>query len=125
MTVNLQSQNAQRGMTLLEVMVALAIFATAALAVIQAVSQHVNSLNYLEEKTLASMVADNQMAAIYLQSSPNLNQKGQTQMANRTWYWQVSAVETSNDLLKAMDVSVSLNSDNSNPLVTVRSYVSP
>ncbi len=125
MTVNLQSQNAQRGMTLLEVMVALAIFATAALAVIQAVSQHVNSLNYLEEKTLASMVADNQMAAIYLQSSPNLNQKGQTQMANRTWYWQVSAVETSNDLLRAMDVSVSLNSDDSNPLVTVRSYVSP
>ena len=115
----------QRGMTLIEVMVALAIFATASLAVIQAVSSHINSLGYLEEKTLAAMVVDNQMAAIYLQATPNLSQKGKVSMANREWYWQVTPIETSNDMLKAMDVSVSLQPDYSSPLVTVRSYVTP
>jgi general secretion pathway protein I len=118
-------RRSQLGMTLIEVMVALAIFATASLAVIQAVTQHINSLSYLEEKTIASMVLDNQMAAIYLQATPNLSQKGKVSMAHREWYWQVTPVETSNDMLKAMDVSVSLNVDHSSPLVTVRSYVTP
>eukprot|EP00487_Bulimina_marginata_P001733 TRINITY_DN14098_c0_g1_i1.p1 TRINITY_DN14098_c0_g1~~TRINITY_DN14098_c0_g1_i1.p1 ORF type:complete len:103 (+),score=39.72 TRINITY_DN14098_c0_g1_i1:148-456(+) len=39
-----------RGMTLLEVLVALAIFATAAISVIRAVTQHINTLSYLEEE---------------------------------------------------------------------------
>ncbi|MCV5343576.1 type II secretion system minor pseudopilin GspI, partial [Escherichia coli] len=37
-----------RGMTLLEVLVALAIFATAAISVIRSVSQHINTVSYLE-----------------------------------------------------------------------------
>lgn len=41
-----------RGMTLLEVLVALAIFATAAISVIRSVSQHINTVSYLEEKCL-------------------------------------------------------------------------
>lgn len=55
-----------RGMTLLEVLVALAIFATAAISVIRAVTQHINTLSYLEEKTFAAMVVDNQMALVML-----------------------------------------------------------
>lgn len=55
-----------RGLTLLEVLVALAVFATAALSVMKAVSQHLNTLGYLEEKTFAAMVADNEMAKIRL-----------------------------------------------------------
>jgi len=44
------------GMTLLEVLVALAIFATAAMSVIRAVSQHINTVGYLEQKMFAAMV---------------------------------------------------------------------
>ncbi len=54
------------GMTLLEVLVALAIFATAAMSVIRAVSQHINTVGYLEQKMFAAMVADNQMAMVML-----------------------------------------------------------
>lgn len=43
-----------RGMTLLEVLVALAIFATAAISVIRSVSQHINTVSYLEEKNVCS-----------------------------------------------------------------------
>ncbi len=63
---NNHSPYRSRGMTLLEVLVALAIFATAAISVIRAVTQHINTLSYLEEKTFAAMVVDNQMALVML-----------------------------------------------------------
>lgn len=69
-----------RGMTLLEVLVALAIFATAAISVIRAVTQHINTLSYLEEKTFAAMVVDNQMALVMLHP-----EKLKKRRAHKSW----------------------------------------
>ena len=44
---------AKRGMTLLEVLIALAIFATAAIATIRSVSQHINTLEVILKKKLS------------------------------------------------------------------------
>lgn len=114
--------NQTRGMTLLEVLVALAIFATAAISVIRSVTQHINTVSYLEEKMFAGMVVDNQMAKVLLSSDKLKAQKGEAEMAGRTWYWKVTPVATSGELLKAFDVSASLEKGGS-PLSTVRSYV--
>ncbi|SJN58547.1 type II secretion system minor pseudopilin GspI [Vibrio ruber] len=111
-----------KGMTLLEVLIALAIFATASISVIKAVSQHVNTVHTLEEKMFAAMVVDNQMARIMLAPEKLSNQEGTEEMAGTTWYWKVSLVETSNDVLKAFDVSVS-QSKSGPSIVIVRSYV--
>ena len=70
-----------RGFTLLEVLVALAIFATAAIATIRSVSQHINTLNFLEEKTFASMVADNQMTLVALSKEKPSKKKGTENLA--------------------------------------------
>ncbi|WP_038175437.1 type II secretion system minor pseudopilin GspI [Vibrio pacinii] len=110
------------GFTLLEVLVALAIFATAAIATIRSVSQHLNTLNYLEEKTFAAMVADNQMAKVMLTGQKPSKQKGQEQLASREWFWSVEPVNTAGDMLQAFDVSVATTAKGS-PVVTVRSYV--
>ncbi len=111
----------QRGMTLLEVLVALAIFATAAISVIRAVSQHIDTIGYLEEKTFASMVADNQMAEVML--SGNIKGRaGKEKLAGREWYWKVSPVDTSSSYLQSFDVSVA-DTEKGNPLITVRSYI--
>ncbi len=110
------------GFTLLEVLVALAIFATAAISVIRAVSQHINTVSYLEEKTFASMVVDNQMAQVLLAPSDLKAKSGTEQLAGRTWFWQVKPVETSSGYLRAFDVSVSVDKSSS-PIITVRSYV--
>ncbi len=115
----------QRGMTLLEVLVALAVFSGAALAVIRAVTQHINHIGYLEQKTLASMVLDNQLSLLYLNESPDLSQRGSVEMGNQQWFWRYQQIETGNEMLKAVDVSVSLKQDHSSPIVTVRTYVSP
>ena len=111
-----------RGMTLLEVLVALAIFATAAISVIRSVSQHINTVSYLEEKMFAAMVVDNQMANVMLDTGELKAKNGTEDLAGRTWYWKVSPVATTQSLLKAFDVSVATAKDAS-PVVTVRSYV--
>ncbi|WP_428775598.1 type II secretion system minor pseudopilin GspI [Vibrio sp.] len=115
-------KSSQRGMTLLEVLVALAIFATAAIAVLRSVSQHINTLSYLEEKTFAAMVVDNQMAKVTLAGGTIRKQNGKQELAGREWYWQVTPVTTVGNLLQGFDVSVALDKDSS-PLLTVRSYV--
>ncbi|ASI97671.1 type II secretion system minor pseudopilin GspI [Vibrio rotiferianus] len=116
------SHHRARGMTLLEVLVALAIFATAAISVIRSVSQHINTVSYLEEKMFAAMVVDNQMANVMLDSSALKAKKGTEELAGRTWYWKVTPVATTQPLLKAFDVSVAVEKSAS-PIVTVRSYV--
>lgn len=58
----------KRGFTLLEVMLALAIFALAATAVLQIASGALSNQQVLEEKTVAGWVAENQTALLYLMS---------------------------------------------------------
>ncbi|CAM3739231.1 Putative type II secretion system protein I precursor [Vibrio aerogenes CECT 7868] len=111
-----------KGMTLLEVLVALAIFATASMSVIRAVSQHVNTIQTLEEKAFASMVADNQLAKVMLAPGTLSNREGKDEMAGRTWFWKISVIKTESPELKAFDVSVALKKSGSS-IVTVRSYI--
>ena len=114
-----------KGMTLLEVLVALAVFAVAALGVLRSVTQHINTLSYIEEKTFAAMVVDNQLALMYLEKSPTSIKKGEEELAGQTWYWMITPVDTSNDFLKSVDVSVFKTKDRKSSLLTVRSYVEP
>jgi len=116
------SHHRRRGMTLLEVLVALAIFATAAISVIRSVSQHINTISYLEEKMFAAMVVDNQMVNVMLNTGELTAKNGTEELAGRTWFWKITPVATTQPLLKAFDVSVSVEK-NASPVVTVRSYV--
>ncbi|MDC0610011.1 type II secretion system minor pseudopilin GspI [Vibrio sp.] len=111
-----------KGMTLIEVLVALAIFAVASISVIRAVSQNIDTESYLEEKMFAALVADNQMALLMLNPKKIAAKSGSSDMANRTWFWSVKLVPTANNLLQAFDVSVATQK-NGSPIVTVRSYV--
>ncbi len=111
-----------RGMTLLEVMVALAIFATASLSVIKAVSQQVDSLSYMEDKTFASWVADNQIGLAMVAGKPLQAATGHEDMAGKTWYWALKPVATEADLIKAFDMEVS-SRQGGEPLISVRSYI--
>ena len=110
------------GFTLLEVLVALAIFATAAISVMRSASQHVNTVHYLEEKTFAAMVADNQLALVHLTNKPISAKSGTEVLAGTTWHWQISPVATALPYLQAFDVLVAAEQQTS-PIVKVRSYV--
>ncbi len=79
----------QSGFTLLEVMVALAIFAVAAVALTQAGMSYVNAVQSLETRTLAHFVAMNKAANI------NINQtwlegSGEDDVEEQGRHWLVS-----------------------------------
>ncbi len=114
-----------RGMTLLEVMVALAIFAVAGLAVMKSAGEQVQGLGLLEEKTLAGWVANNQLVQLRLENRwPGLAWiEGQESMAGRTWYWRWQGVETGDDRFRALDVEVRSDAKDASPRATLRTYV--
>jgi len=113
------------GMTLLEVMVALAVFAVAGLALVKSAGEQVGGLGHLEQRTFANWVADNQMAERRLEGKwPGLSWvNGKEEMAGHTWYWRWQGVQTADDSFRALDVEVRADEKDASPLVTLRSYV--
>jgi len=99
----------KRAFTLLEVMVALAIFALTALATLHVASVSLRNSQLLEDKMVAGWLADNQMALLYLMPAAlrRLPQTGQSDMAGGRWYWQSVPVASDSDLLQAIEVQVS------------------
>ena len=76
-----------RGFTLLEVLVALAILALVAASILTSASGGLRSAARLEDKTLASWIADNRLAELQLmQPSPGIGRnQSSVQFAGRTW----------------------------------------
>ncbi|RDV24875.1 type II secretion system protein GspI [Alteromonas aestuariivivens] len=112
-------------MTLLEVMVALLIFALTGTAVLKAASNHLNSVGQVEQITFATWVANNRLNELKLtnQWPPKNNLKGSMQMADRTWYWQQTVKKTNDDDLRAIDIIVGLDERYESTLTTVTTYV--
>lgn len=115
----------QQGLTLLEVMVALLIFALTGSAVLKAATDHVSAVGQLEEITFATWVANNRLNQLQYEPTwpPRNNQKGSVQMANRTWYWQQSVRKTNNANLRAVIVTVGLDEQYNSGITAVTSYL--
>ena len=76
------------GFTLIEVMIALSIFAVLAATVSRTASQNADTVLRLEDKTLASFVAENRLNAIKLERfSETVTQTSDSlKMAGREWH---------------------------------------
>ncbi|MFL9813719.1 type II secretion system minor pseudopilin GspI [Stutzerimonas sp. VN223-3] len=85
-----------RGFTLLEVLVALAIFAIVAAVVLTAAGRSVNNAGRLEALTLAGWIADNRLTELQLQQpAPDIGREDQElEFGGRQWQ-TLSEVETS------------------------------
>lgn len=85
------------GFTLLEVLVALAIFALVAASVLTATARSLQTASRLEDKTLAMWVADNQLSEMQLAQSPPAagREQGEVEFAGRRWQWQSEVQATS------------------------------
>lgn len=122
---NLKKTNQrQSGMTLLEVMLALVILATAGLAVMQAASESLRNQDYLQQKTFATWVASNRLAELKIEDEwPGLNwEEEEIEFAGVIWYLRYKGVKTSNNNFRALDVEVSDTKDGQ-ALGYIRTYV--
>ncbi len=118
-------RNIQRGMTLLEVIVALAVFSVAAISITKSLGEQIANLPILEERTLAQWVASNQMVDARLENDfPELGKKeGQLELAGKEWYWRKEVVKTTDDTFRLIRISVSDDSRYDRIIAQVSSYV--
>ncbi|MEO3680036.1 type II secretion system minor pseudopilin GspI [Rheinheimera sp. FR7-31] len=114
----------KRGFTLLELLVAMAIFATAGMAIMQASSAHIRSLSQLDELTMAGYIANNQMQLALLDTEWPGNEKrqGELEMANRSWLWQQQLIKVPDNDLRLVQIRVSLAEAPEQVLFQLQSY---
>ncbi|OEC32994.1 general secretion pathway protein I [Pseudomonas cuatrocienegasensis] len=86
-----------KGFTLLEVLVALAIFALVAASVLSAGARSLQVAAQLETRTLAMWLADNQLSEWQLAPTPLAlgSATGESEFAGRRWQWQREVIATS------------------------------
>ena len=77
------------GFTLLEVLIAMAILAILMVSAIKITADNINNLWYLENKTLAAIVASNHAVLLRIDKNRPEILDGWDEMAGRRWYWQI------------------------------------
>ena len=115
----------QLGLTLLEVMVALLIFALAGTAIMKAASDHLNGVGQIENITFATWVANNQLTQLKLASKwpPKDKARGSEEMSDRVWYWQQNVIKTEDPEFYAVEIVVGLDKDYEGSITSVTSYM--
>src|SRR5690554_930954 len=110
----------QQGFTLLEVMVALTVFVAIAVTLSQTASQSIDTTLYLQEKTLASMVAENKLNTLRLEGMPAVGERKETtRLADRQWQLTTKVEKTEFPDTHRITVSVALASSKDNPLISL------
>lgn len=114
------------GFTLIEVMLAMAVFAIAGLALLSAASNNARNMGHLEDKMFANWVASNQLVTVNLTSTwpPKNNAKGEVELAGRQWFWQQKVIKTTDNDMRAIVMEVRLDEKNKLPLTSLTTYVS-
>ncbi len=113
-----------RGFTLVEVMVALVIVATAISALLVQIMGNVDNTAYLRNKTIAHWVALNQLELLYLENQHSnklikSGRSGNEEMAGQEWFWTLKTKKTANEGFLQLELSVKAEEDDESALVTV------
>jgi general secretion pathway protein I len=103
----------ERGFTLLEVLVAVAVLALALTAIISGGSNAARAAALMRDKTLALWVAHNRLTEIDLQ--PTWPQPGTSSddvsMGGEDWTWHAQVVGTQDPTLRRIDIRVNKRGD--------------
>jgi len=115
----------QRGFTLMEILVALAIIAIVLGALVQAAGATAANAGRIRDKTVAQWVAANKLAEMQVSGTfPDTGSKtGESEMLGQTWYWKTIVQAVEDDDLRRVDIEVRQDEDSDNSIVTVAGFV--
>lgn len=113
------------GFTLIEVMLAMAVFAIAGVALLGAADNNLRNLGQLEQKTVASWVASNQLVAATLNETwpPKNNLKGSVEMAGTEWFWLQKTVRTTDSNMRQVTMEVRLNEKDEYAITSLTTFI--
>jgi len=97
-----------RGFSLIEMLVAMAVFGLVALALLNLAGENTRSAVVIEERVLAGVVADNRAVEAMLASPAQLAAKsaGTESAGDREWRWTRTVSPTDMDAIVRIDVTV-------------------
>lgn len=86
---NVSGNISNKGFTLIEILVSLAVIAISLGAIISTSGSQAQQASYLKQKTIAHWVAANEITKLQVENSfPDLGDfKGSTEMATQEWFW--------------------------------------
>ncbi|KGJ94324.1 type II secretion system minor pseudopilin GspI [Colwellia psychrerythraea] len=115
----------QCGFTLIEVMLAMAVFAIAGVALLGVADNNYRHISHIEQQMFANWVASNQLVEVSLDKTwpPKNNRKGKVELAGKTWYWQQKVSKTTNKELRAVTMQVRLNEDDELVSASLMTYL--
>jgi len=122
---NHRGEGQQGGFTLIEVMLAMAVFAIAGVALVSTTETHFRNIHHLETKMMANWVASNQLVEAKLTKSWPLknNKKGKEELAGREWFWTQKVVKTNDQNMSAVVIEVRLDKDEKKSIADLTTYV--
>lgn len=113
------------GFSLLEMTIAIAVFALAVLALLNLSGESTRTAAQLEERTLGNIVADNQAAeATLIAGDAAAPAQGEVELGGRRWRWSRQAIAAGQDGLLRVDVDVT-PSDTAQVVGTATVWVAP
>jgi general secretion pathway protein I len=114
------------GFTLIEVMLAMAIFSVAGIAILGTADTNTRNLGHLESKILANWVASNQLVEVTLDMSwpPKNKKKGKIELAGQEWFWQQQVIKTTDKNMRAIVMEVRLEEKDESAFTSLTTYVS-
>jgi general secretion pathway protein I len=106
----MKEDRAEKGFTLLEILVALAFLSIALVAGLKTSGTAVRNATGLKERTLAHWVTANRAAELELDSDwlPLGTSHGKVLMADHLWYWTVRTKKTPDPDIRQAEVSAGL-----------------
>ena len=112
-------------MTLLEVLVALFIFAMTATAIMKAASDHLTGVGQIEDITFATWIVNNRLTQLHIDNTWPIknNQKGEQEMAGRKWYWQQRVKKTNDSEMVQVEVSVGLDEQYEDTVTSASTFI--
>ena len=114
------------GFTLLEVLIAMAIFGTTVTFLLRNINEQQRAHGEIGIKTIAHWVAMNRMAETRMQKKwPNIGvTRGDVEMRGRSWYWLQTVSKTTEKELRQIEIEVRLEEDDENPATRFVGFMS-
>ena len=112
--------------TLIEILVALVILAIALTAAIKAINDNIRFASILQNKTVATWVADDMLARMQTRLMPpptgGGSSSGNQQMLGNNWYWQASSEKAGTSNILKINIKVGINK-NAKPAASIIGFI--